>query len=72
MRTNLRDTSQAAVRLKVKKRRLESWRQIGQGPRYIKVGRSVRYADEDLDEFIRSNRRNSTSPDDQTLVEHVR
>jgi predicted DNA-binding transcriptional regulator AlpA len=38
------------------KRRLD-----GMGPRFVKIGRSVRYADSALREFIRANTRTSTS-----------
>lgn len=30
---------------------LQSWRQQGRGPRYIKIGASVRYMPEAVDEF---------------------
>jgi len=40
---------------------LEGWRVRGYGPRYIKVGRLVRYALADLDTYIESQTRSSTS-----------
>ena len=33
----------------------------GDGPRFVKIGRSVRYREEAVLEFIRSRTRNSTS-----------
>jgi len=35
---------------------LRNWRAIGKGPAYIKQGRSVRYYEKDLQEFIDNNR----------------
>ena len=40
---------------------LEGWRVQGSGPRYIKVGRLVRYRVTDLDAYLESQTRNSTS-----------
>ena len=38
----------------------EGWRLKGIGPRYIKVGRLVRYRTEDVDLWLESQTRNST------------
>lgn len=43
------------------KRTLERWRQTGDGPRYILVGRVVRYRRSDLDAWLASRVRLSTS-----------
>jgi len=40
---------------------LEGWRIRGYGPRYIKVGRLVRYDLADLDAYIQAQTRRSTS-----------
>ena len=40
---------------------LEIWRVQGVGPRYIKVGRFVRYRQSDLDAWLESRTRTSTS-----------
>lgn len=40
---------------------LRKWRCIGGGPRFIKVGRTVRYDPHDLAAFIAAGRRTSTS-----------
>lgn len=40
---------------------LEGWRIRGYGPRYIKIGRLVRYDLADLDTYIEAQTRRSTS-----------
>lgn len=45
-------TEEAATFLQVKPATLEQWRWNGKGPRFIKMGRSVRYRKADLDAFI--------------------
>ena len=35
---------------------LRKWRLLGRGPTYCKVGRLVRYAESDLQEFLAANR----------------
>lgn len=35
---------------------LANWRWAGKGPRYVKLGHSVRYLEEDLVAFIEANR----------------
>lgn len=53
--TNLIKTWEAAEYLGgLEKNTLEGWRIKGIGPRYIKVGRLVRYRITDLDEYIES------------------
>jgi predicted DNA-binding transcriptional regulator AlpA len=61
MSKRIHRTPAAAERLGHASSTLEKWRVTGQGPRYIKIGRSVGYTDEDLDEFIELRRRASTS-----------
>jgi hypothetical protein len=36
---------------------LQSWRYTGRGPRFIKLGRMVRYRTGDVDEYLRANTR---------------
>ena len=56
------DTLQAAERLGgLKPNTLEGWRVQGIGPRYIKIGRLVRYSLDDLDAYIAAQSRRSTS-----------
>ena len=40
---------------------LANWRLIGKGPRFIKIGRTVRYRVVDLLEWMEANTRTSTS-----------
>ncbi len=42
-------------------RTMQRWRLEGLGPRYIKLGRLVRYRQSDLDEFIQLNCLTATS-----------
>ena len=42
-------------------RTVQRMRLEGTGPRFIKVGAAVRYAKEDLDEYLVNHRRSSTS-----------
>lgn len=48
-------TRQAAEYLSLSKYTLECWRSRGEGPKYLKLGRSVRYRIEDLDAFMQSS-----------------
>lgn len=52
--------AQAAELLRLSERTLENWRVRGQGPRYIKVGRAVRYSITDLETFAAAGARLST------------
>ena len=54
-------TPEAAEYLGVRPCTLEAWRCRGGGPRFRKIGRAVRYGRNDLDEFIESRTRTSTS-----------
>jgi predicted DNA-binding transcriptional regulator AlpA len=62
----LLNTRQAAERCGLSARTLEKYRITGGGPPFIRLGGAVRYQLEDLDAWIASNRRRSTS-DDQGL-----
>ena len=42
-------------------RTLQAWRVRGCGPKFVKVGRSVRYQVSDVQEFLKGNVRHSTS-----------
>ena len=59
--TGLLDTKTAAQILTVKPQTLELWRCRGEGPRFFKIGRSVRYSEKALAEFIEDSERRSTS-----------
>ena len=55
------DTQAAAERLGLSPRTLEQWRVRGGGPPFLKIGGGVRYQLADLDEWLASRRRKSTS-----------
>lgn len=55
------DTTEAAEYLSLKKCTLEAWRSRGGGPRFVKLGRSVRYRAQDLNHWIENRVRANTS-----------
>lgn len=56
-------TRQAAERCNLSPRTLEKLRVSGGGPHYLRLAGSVRYQVEDLDSWIASSRRRTTSDD---------
>lgn len=54
-------TREAAKRLRLQKSTLEAWRCRGGGPVFVRLGRAVRYRNEDLNDFINKNLRSNTS-----------
>lgn len=54
-------TRQTAEWLDVSHRTLESFRITGRGPKYLKIGRCVRYRARDLKEWLEGLERRSTS-----------
>ncbi|MDH5757463.1 MAG: helix-turn-helix domain-containing protein [Nitrospinota bacterium] len=56
-------TEAAAAFLAVSPALLIKWRLTGGGPRYAKLGRNVRYTKKNLEDFLRSSERTSTSDD---------
>jgi len=54
-------TKEAANYVGLKKCTLEAWRVRGEGPAFLKLGKAVRYRKEDLDAFINSSVRTSTT-----------
>jgi len=48
---------QAARLLSISFRTLQAWRRIGTGPSFIKLGRAVRYRQQDLVEWTEGHRR---------------
>jgi excisionase family DNA binding protein len=54
-------TDAAAVYLGLKRSTLEAWRQQGGHLVFRKLGRAVRYRQTDLDKFLESQARTSTS-----------
>ncbi len=53
---------------------LRAWRHRGKGPRFLRLGRSVRYLPSDVDDFVRASavdtRSESSSDGDSELGEH--
>ena len=54
-------TKDAASYIGLTKSTLEAWRCRGGGPQFLKLGKAVRYRKEDLDNFLSSRVRTSTS-----------
>jgi len=50
--TTLTDV-EVAIRLGVSRFTVRSWRLKGEGPRFLKMGRAVRYRPQDVDEYER-------------------
>jgi hypothetical protein len=59
--TGLLNETQAADLLNIKVPTLRRWRWAGKGPTFLKIGGAVRYDRADLEGFIASARRASTS-----------
>lgn len=55
--TDLIDEVTLAVRLGVSRSTLQSWRYAGRGPRFIKLGRLVRYRNADIDAYLKAQTR---------------
>ena len=56
-------TTQTAARVGLSPRTLERFRVTGQGPRFLKLGCRVRYAREDIEDWLKGCVRRSTSDD---------
>lgn len=50
----LLDTDQLADYLGVSPRTLETWRRLDEGPRFHRFGKHVRYAEDDIVEWLRT------------------
>jgi len=55
--SDLVDEVGLAGRLKVARSTLQNWRYTGRGPRWIKLGRLIRYRVADVDAFLEVNTR---------------
>lgn len=55
--TDLIDEVTLALRLGVSRSTLQSWRYEGCGPRFIKLGRLVRYRNADIDAYLQAQTR---------------
>lgn len=66
---------EVADRLSLSVATLRAWRHRGQGPRFLRLGRAVRYLPADLEEFVRASAVNAgaePSFDLQTSPEELR
>jgi excisionase family DNA binding protein len=75
-RTTALTERQVAEQLGLSVATLRAWRHRGKGPRFLRLGRSVRYLPADVDEFVRASavdtQSDSSSDDDSELLElHV-
>ena len=61
------NTREAAEYLGLSPRTLDRYRVSGAGPVFLKLGGRVGYLREDLDDWLRTRRRTSTSDDGTTL-----
>ena len=52
---------EVSAKLCISTKTLQAWRWKGIGPIYVKIGRSVRYRQEDISEFIQKNLHESTT-----------
>ena len=59
--TELLTTGEAANDLRLSPRTLERYRVTGAGPRFLKIGRRVVYRRSDLDGWLKTKSRRSTS-----------
>jgi hypothetical protein len=57
----LMTTKEAAMEMGMKPGTLEVWRVYGKGPKYLKLGRLVKYRLADLESFLESSAKQSTS-----------
>lgn len=57
----LRDEHETAPLLGVSVKTLRRWRWLGKGPRFLKIGAAVRYADDDIIAYLDAAERRSTS-----------
>jgi len=50
-----------SVELKIPVSTLAKWRLYGGGPRYVKMGKNIRYERIDVDQWVESRKRRTTS-----------
>lgn len=51
------DEARLAAQLSVSRSTLQSWRYAAKGPRFIKIGRLIRYRAADVDAYLRAQTR---------------
>jgi len=59
--SDLVDEARLAQRLGISRSTVQSWRYSGRGPRYIKIGRLIRYRNADVDAFLAANTRGNAA-----------
>lgn len=59
--SELMDEPTLAMRLGISRSTLQSWRYAGRGPRFIKLGRMVRYRRADVDAYLQANTRGNVA-----------
>ena len=64
MSSHLVTPSQLADRIGIKETTLANWRVIGRGPRFIRVGRAIRYRIEEVEAWLDRRTADSTSDAD--------
>jgi predicted DNA-binding transcriptional regulator AlpA len=55
--SDLLDEAKLAARLDLSRATLQNWRYAGKGPRYIKIGRLIRYRNPDVDAYLKAQTR---------------
>jgi predicted DNA-binding transcriptional regulator AlpA len=60
MNDKLKSPVELAEALNIKAATLAEWRAKGLGPAFHKIGRSVRYAQHDIEAWLQKNRRTGT------------
>jgi excisionase family DNA binding protein len=74
-RTTALTERQVAEQLGLSVATLRAWRHRGKGPRFLRLGRSVRYLPADVDEFVRASAvdtQSDSSSDDDSELEELR
>ncbi len=61
MNCSFMTTKEAAAFMGLRSNTLEIWRVRGTGPKFVKLGRAVRYRLPDIESYIESQLRSSTS-----------
>lgn len=57
--SELLDEARLSAMLGVSRSTLQSWRYSGRGPRFIKLGRLIRYRNTDVEAYLRAQTRGS-------------
>lgn len=55
------DEDEVAARFRISVKTVQKWRQTNRGPRYVKVGRLVRYRESDIQAWLNEQTRTNTT-----------